>query len=481
MSISPDDQSHGCNHASPYAGRWVARIRDQIIGQGGTPSQALSSARTSRPKEQPLLSFIPFTMTLTYPPILFRLQEIFAKENGIYLVGGVIRDALHGKASHDLDLVCIHDVKQFARKAANQLGASFFTMDPARDVHRVIYHPDGADPVVIDFTGCRGGSLDEDLHARDFTINAVAVDLQDPYKTIDPTGGIQDLRDRHLRACSPYAFEQDPLRILRGIRFAAGLQLRMDPSTRGWMKQSVNMLRESSIERKRDEFLKILELSQASTALHAFDWLGALDALVPGFGEYRKTAGKTEWENLLGWIQSIHHLVELLNRENPAQSADDYKSGMVCMKLGRFDMQIKQWFGSTVEPGFTRVAYISLAAILASMCGLKSTKQLAKIAEDLKFSRDGVRYFIQFAASLDAFSALPNNADEISPLHIFHFFKGRNMAAVDAVLAMIAQATPGTSVDMSVQSFEQLLNKCAALLDAWWNHQDEWVSPHLLI
>ena len=92
---------------------------------------------------------------------------------------------------------------------------------------------------MIDFTGCRGSSIEQDLQARDFTINAIAVDLQDPYKTFDPTGGVQDLRDGRLRACNPASCKQDPLRVLRGIRFAAGLKLHIEPATREQMKQAV--------------------------------------------------------------------------------------------------------------------------------------------------------------------------------------------------------------------------------------------------
>jgi hypothetical protein len=476
MSNPLDEQRHGFKVTNPYSGRWVSRIRDQIIGQGGTPAQALSSAHSSRPKELPLLSFIPFPMTLTYPPILFKLQKIFTSENGIYLVGGVIRDALLGKTSHDLDLVCTHSAKQFAKKAANELSGAFFTMDEERDVHRVILHVTDDLRTVIDFTGCRGSSIEQDLQARDFTINAIAVDLQDPYKTFDPTGGVQDLHDGCLRACNPASCKQDPLRVLRGIRFAAGLILHIEQATREQMKQASNLLGQSSPERKRDELLKILELSQAATALRAFDWLGALDEIIPGLGGYRTAKEKAGWEELLGWIQSIQQMIELLNKENPSKLAQDYNDGLLCMKLGRFDTQLKERFASPIEPDFARIAFLNLSVILAAMSEGHPESQVEKIAVLMKFSREGVRYFNQFASALKAWHALPVRPAEISPLDIFRFYKGRKLGAMDAVLAQIAQASRS---DPAI--FETETEKGVQLLDGWWNHQDDWVSPRILV
>ena len=168
--------------------------------------------------------------------------------------------------------------------------------------------------------------------------------------------------------------------------------------------------------------MKILELSQAATALRAFDWLGALDEIIPGLGGYRTAKGKAGWEELLGWIQSIQQMVELLNKENPSKSAQDYNDGLLCMKLGRFDTQLKERFASPIEPDFARIAYLNLAVILAAMCDGQPESQVDKIAVMMKFSRDGVRYFNQFASALKAWRCFAGSACRNFSLWIFSVF-----------------------------------------------------------
>ena len=77
--------------ASPYAGRWVARLNGKIIAQGGTPEQALRAAQTSRHKERPEIVFMP--LSFAYSPLLDKVREILPEQE-LYLVGGAVRDML---------------------------------------------------------------------------------------------------------------------------------------------------------------------------------------------------------------------------------------------------------------------------------------------------------------------------------------------------------------------------------------------------
>src|ERR1044071_8927454 len=86
--------------SSPYAGRWVARVRGRIIAQGGTPDQALHAAQISRHKEKPEIIYMP--VPFSYPPLIDKVREILPDQE-IYLVGGAVRDMLAQRASHDLD------------------------------------------------------------------------------------------------------------------------------------------------------------------------------------------------------------------------------------------------------------------------------------------------------------------------------------------------------------------------------------------
>src|SRR4026207_1915683 len=96
-SLVADDKN---KPSSPYAGRWVARLRGKIIAQGGTPEQALHAAQKSRHKEKPEIIFMPVPFFIS--PLVDKARSILADQE-IYLVGGAVRDMLVQRVSPDLD------------------------------------------------------------------------------------------------------------------------------------------------------------------------------------------------------------------------------------------------------------------------------------------------------------------------------------------------------------------------------------------
>ncbi|MDO9348770.1 MAG: hypothetical protein Q7T47_05740, partial [Anaerolineales bacterium] len=123
---------------SPYAGRWVARVRGQVVAQGGTPEQARRAAQSSRFKESPEIIFMPTSTLLIFPPLLDTLRAALPEDKVVYLVGGAVRDVLLGRATHDLDFALSGDAIKTARRVANYLKADFYPLDLARDTGRVI-------------------------------------------------------------------------------------------------------------------------------------------------------------------------------------------------------------------------------------------------------------------------------------------------------------------------------------------------------
>ena len=109
----------------------------------------------------------------------------------------------------------------------------------------------------------------------------MAVNINDPQKLIDPLGGAQDLRDKIIKACSSSSISDDPIRVLRAIRFAAEGNYKIAEDTRKLLKIGVPLLECSSAERKRDELFKIAALDQVSVAFRALDWLGVFPVLFP--------------------------------------------------------------------------------------------------------------------------------------------------------------------------------------------------------
>ncbi|MDP1779149.1 MAG: hypothetical protein Q8K73_02635, partial [Anaerolineales bacterium] len=276
------DESH-----SPYAGRWVARVHGKVVAQGGTPEQALRASQSSRYKEKPEIIFMP--LPFSFSPLIEKIKDALPADQEIYLVGGAVRDLLTSRLAPDFDFALPSNGISVARKVANSLGAAFMPLDDERDTGRVILTDQDGKRVFLDFATFRGTnpstrfasgqSLEEDLRARDFTINAIAYNLRDN-TIIDPMDGANDIRAKVIRACSPTSLSDDPVRILRAVRQAAAFGFRIEKNTRELMKQAVNQFGRISPERLRDEIFKILNGPKAGVSIRALEMLGALSHLM---------------------------------------------------------------------------------------------------------------------------------------------------------------------------------------------------------
>jgi tRNA nucleotidyltransferase/poly(A) polymerase len=277
MPLREQAKSKNANGLEAYAGRWVALLGERVVGQGGTPAQAQHAASQAQNKENPQVIFVPTSTALSFPPLLERIRLALPAGVPVYLVGGAVRDALLGRTVHDLDFAVPADALNTARRLADQIGAAYYPMDSERDIARlVLVLADEGERYVIDFAAYQGPDLESDLRNRDFTINALAVDVRQPQALLDPLGGLADLLGKRLRACSPASFQADPLRILRAVRQAAALNLKIVPESLALMRQAVARLPDVSVERLRDEFFRIIDGSQPATALRALEMLGVL-------------------------------------------------------------------------------------------------------------------------------------------------------------------------------------------------------------
>lgn len=326
-----------------YAGRWVARLRTRIIAQGGTPEQARQAAR-SRYKESPEIVFMPDISPLVFPPLLDSVRKILPGGLTVYLVGGAVRDAMLNRPNHDLDFVVAHNAIKLARQVANSLGADFYPLDVERDTGRVIVVDNDGKRTVLDFAAFRGPDLGADLLGRDFTLDAIAFDLAD--KSIhDPLGGVMDLKEKRLRLCSPSAFVDDPVRILRGIRLAANFGFHIMIETRTSMKESANLLGNVSPERLRDELFRILDGEQPAACLRALDLVGAVDEFLPELSALKGVEQVDPhvydvWEHTLAVLKHLESILATLSVQYDSDTADDLFNGLLVMRIGRYRQPI---------------------------------------------------------------------------------------------------------------------------------------------
>ncbi|MBN1812860.1 MAG: CCA tRNA nucleotidyltransferase, partial [Anaerolineae bacterium] len=136
----------------------------------------------------------------------------------------------------------------------------------------------------LDVASLRGDSLAADLRGRDFTINAMAIELSPggQWKLHDILGGRQDLAAGVLRAASPSSLVEDPVRMLRAVRLQRQFECTIEPSTRQSLYETAPLLSQVSPERLRDEWFKILQQESAADAVLELHQLGLLQAIVPG-------------------------------------------------------------------------------------------------------------------------------------------------------------------------------------------------------
>src|SRR5512143_412680 len=161
----------------------------------------------------------------------------------LYLVGGSVRDLfLNQPDIKDIDILVPTRSENVARAFAEAIGASFFYLDEERNITRVVKQVEGG-TIQFDFTDVIGPDLPADLRRRDFTMNAMALDLRQFMATgstaavIDLFGGREDIKNRIVRVTTPAVLDEDPLRMLRAVRFAAVLGFKIDRDTGGHIRE----------------------------------------------------------------------------------------------------------------------------------------------------------------------------------------------------------------------------------------------------
>lgn len=228
-------------------------------------------------------------------PIFSVLSDIIT-ERGVeaYVIGGFVRDLILERSSKDIDIVVLGDGIALAEAAARKLGN--LTVSVFKNFGTAMFRYKGME---IEFVGARKesyspdsrkplvetGTLEDDQKRRDFTINALALSLnKENYgQLVDPFNGLKDMELKIIRTpLDPViTFSDDPLRMMRAIRFAAQLGFTIDPITFEGIVTNKERLRIISMERIMDEFNKIMLSRQPSIGIKLLDKSGLLRIFFP--------------------------------------------------------------------------------------------------------------------------------------------------------------------------------------------------------
>ena len=289
----------------------------------------------------------------------------------VWPVGGAVRDALLDRAVHDWDFAVNQDAMGLARAVADALGGAYFPLDVERDAGRVVLTAADGAGLELDFAALRGADLEADLLARDFTINALALD--EAGTLMDPTGGQADLEARHIRATSEWAFRDDPVRLLRAARIEAELGFEIEPQTADWIRRDAPLLTLPAAERVRDEFARVLATQNAALHLQRLDELGLLPHVVP---ELELLKGVTQssphrfdvWHHTLLMVDALEGVVAAVtgHKIGPCTLADGPPAvwGNLTRVLGQFASDVSAHLAVEISGGRDRALLLKLAALL---------------------------------------------------------------------------------------------------------------------
>ena len=201
----------------------------------------------------------------------------------IYVVGGTIRDILLGRTPVDIDIAVYPDPASYARRLTDKFSGRLVVLGkPDQMLYRVV-----TSHQTYDITQIEGKSIQNDLLRRDFTINAIAFDVSDN-KFIDHTGGQQDLSNRTVRMISEQSLRDDPIRLIRAYRLAAGLSFDIEPATQSAIAENAKLIGQAAGERVRDELYKILSNPSSHKQLVDMAANGLLFYIVPELSPLRK-------------------------------------------------------------------------------------------------------------------------------------------------------------------------------------------------
>ncbi len=250
------------------------------------------------------------------------LEQIFfiAKKLGIkaYLVGGAIRDCFLGRQTNDYDFVVFKDLELLARKISSEFLCKTISFKKKIKTYRIF-----CNLKTIDLSEPRGGTLDEDLRKRDFTINSIAYDF-DKDKFIDPMNGIKDIERKIIKANTESSIVDDPLRIMRGFRFGAQFRFDIEPKTLKWFDEKISLLKNVSKERITQELKLFFELSETFAYLLLMDKVGLIDTL---FEDLALTNG---------CLQSSKHLYDVKTHSLSVYNYLEWAIVRISKILGRY-------------------------------------------------------------------------------------------------------------------------------------------------
>jgi len=296
------------------------------------------------------------------------------KQDG-FLVGGAVRSILLKKTIKDIDIVVSGSSKNFSKYFANIIDGKTIELDKKRDINRIIFKPKNT-IYEIDVSPIKKDIV-TDLKTRDFTIDAIAIDLSKKFTNldtsdyIDPSYGIQDLNKKILRSTNQNIFIEDPIRLLRAVRISSELGFEISKETYKEIQKNSSLINSVAVERIRDEFLKILALPKSMYGIKTLDNLTLLTKIIPELNDSKGVLQPKEhyWDVFNHLIETIGTLEVLFDKKNKTNQ-------FIKKYIPRF-IDDEKYFNEIIFEGHSRKTILKLVGLIHDI-SKPETKKIEK-------------------------------------------------------------------------------------------------------
>lgn len=413
-----------------------------------------------------------------------------------YLAGGCVRDRLLGRVIYDLDVAVASDGLILGRRLADSFGADYYALDSKRSTGRaVLWREDGA-RLYVDIARFRGEGLTQDLAGRDFTINALAVDVHSPGVVIDHHGGLADLQAGLIRAVSEDAIRSDPVRALRAIRQGAQLGFVLDRRTEELIRRDGGALRGVSAERICDELSKLLACASSAPFLSDLDELGLLCVILPELEPLRGLEQPSPHrygalKHSLETVGAFELLLSSIGYEPPGWETKGAQQDQEELEVGNllgFTRQLGQHLDAVMSDVRPRVVTVKMAALLHDV-GKPTVRAVdedgrirflgheesgSKIAWEtlrrLRFSGAEAR-LAEIVVRNHMRPLMLASQESVSSRAVYRFFRDTGDAGVDILLVALADHLATHAFETEGTGWQGLVTLVMRMLTHYWDRE----------
>jgi len=423
------------------------------------------------------------------------ISLINLKQKG-FLVGGAVRSILLEKTIKDIDIIVSNSSKKFSEYFANNFNGKVIELDKKRKIYRIIVKTKNK-TYEIDVSPIKKDII-TDLKRRDFTIDSIAIDLIKNYtisgtkKYIDPYNGIKDLNNKILRSNNSIIFIEDPIRLLRAIRISTELKFKISAETYKQIQENSHLIQSIAAERIREEFLKILSLSNSMNGIKLLNCVNLLTKIIPELNESKGISQPKEhyWDVFNHLIETIGAIENIFDKKNK-------KTEFITTHMPRF-YNDKKYFNQVIFEGHTRKTILKLVGLIHDISKPETktlekkgkirfighdklgAKKSIKILKRLKMSNKSIEYISLIIANhLRPTQMAPKN-EMPSNRALNRYYRDLNQVSIDTLYLNLADYISARGKMLNEKEWKEHCKLIKHILNHFKVSKEEKILPKLV-